>query len=133
MSAGLLLITHGDIGKAMLETAVSLVGNSPYAAHYMSVFPHDSPEVLMSQANALCQEIETDGNVLILTDIFGATPCNLATALQLPGVNLQVVAGVNLPMMIRLINYPDLDLDQLVDKAVGGGREGVIVCQGQRG
>ena len=128
MSAGLLLMTHGDIGKAMLETACDLVGARPYRAHYMSVYPHDSPELLLSQATALCHEVATAGNVLILTDIFGATPCNLATSLRMPDMNLRVVAGVNLPMMIRLLNYPDLTLDELVDKAVGGGSEGVFAC-----
>lgn len=122
-------MTHGDIGKAMLETACDLVGARPYRAHYMSVYPHDSPELLSSQATALCHEVVTDDNVLILTDIFGATPCNLATSLRLPDMNLRVVAGVNLPMMIRLLNYPDLALDELVDKAVGGGSEGVFACK----
>ena len=131
MSAGLLLMTHGDIGKAVLETACDLVGSRSYRAHYMSVYPHDSPELLLSQATALCHEVATDGNVLILTDIFGATPCNLATSLRLPEMNLRVVAGLNLPMMIRLLNYPDLDLDELVDKAVGGGSEGVLACASQ--
>lgn len=129
MSAGLLLVTHGDVGRALLETATALYGSCPYAAQCLSVDSDADPDEMIARGRELCEQVQCDRSVLVLTDMFGATPCNVAASLLLPGVDIRVVTGVSLPMLIRLMNYADLNIDQLVDKAVSGGHEGVVICK----
>ena len=65
--------------------------------------------------------------VLILTDIYGSTPSNIACALSTKE-NVRIISGINLPMLIRVLNYPNLELDELVLKAISGGQEGIMDC-----
>jgi PTS system ascorbate-specific IIA component len=76
----------------------------------------------------MLRELDAGDGVLVLTDMFGSTPSNIATRLRAPGA-LAVVAGVNLPMLVRVLNYASLDLQALVDKAASGGARGVLRCQ----
>jgi PTS system mannose-specific IIA component len=124
MSVALLLITHSDIGKAVHEAAVSVIGSSPLRTRYLPVNIDCKPDEILNSAQSLLTEMDTGDGVLILTDMFGSTPSNIACALQ--DRNVAIVAGLNLPMLIRILNYPNLMLAQLADKAVSGGQEGVI-------
>ena len=75
-----------------------------------------------------CTAVTPSGDgVLVLTDLYGSTPSNIACKLRRHG-HVRVVSGVNLPMLIRVLNYPDLDLDSLKEKALSGGRDGVLSC-----
>jgi PTS system ascorbate-specific IIA component len=69
--------------------------------------------------------------VLLLTDVFGATPSNIALKLLEPG-RIEAVAGVNLPMLLRTLTYRDKDMETLVARAVSGGRDGVMLMKGAR-
>ncbi len=71
-------------------------------------------------------ELDQGEGVLALTDLYGSTPCNVVSKL-IQQHNLRIVTGLNLSMLIRVMNYPDLDLDELAQKAVSGGREGIRV------
>ena len=75
--------------------------------------------------------VDTGRGVLILTDIYGATPSNLAIKLLEPG-RIEGIAGVNLPMLLRALTYREKDLETLVTKAVAGGRDGVMLMKGAR-
>jgi PTS system ascorbate-specific IIA component len=83
------------------------------------------PTELLQEAHTQIATLDTGGGVLVLTDLYGATPCNIAARL-LANPKIRVVSGMNLPMLIRVLNYPDLSLDALADKAVSGGRDGVM-------
>ena len=85
------------------------------------------PEALIEQGRKLIAQIDSGDGVLMLTDAFGSTPSNIAVRLAASGAHA-VVAGVNLPMLIRIFNYPRLSLSQMVDNAVEAGRRGVLVC-----
>lgn len=127
MSVALLLITHGDIGKTIHEAAVSIIGSSPLRVKFLSVNVNSQPEEMISTALALVGRLNTGAGVLILTDLFGSTPSNIACALR--HQNVEVVAGLNLPMLVRILNYPNLPLTRLADKALSGGKEGVMFFQ----
>ncbi len=123
---GLLLITHGRLGEVLLETAEQMLGVCPLAAATLAVGREVDPESLERRARALLEGVDRGAGVLVLTDIFGSTPANVASRLQGPGV--RVVAGLNLPMLIRVLNYPELGLEELAAKAESGGRDGVFLC-----
>lgn len=130
MSVGLLLITHNDLGSALLETATKMLGHSPLLAETMAVTLRADPDLLRAQSRQMLKDLDRGQGVLVLTDMFGSTPANIATALRQDG-KVEVVAGVNLPMLVRVLNYPQLELQALVEKAVSGGRDGVISCHSE--
>ena len=87
---------------------------------------HDSdPEELQAHTALLIEELDSGDGVLILTDLYGSTPCNVARACMAQK-HILAVAGLNLSMLIRVMNYPDLDLSELAAKAISGGQEGII-------
>ena len=127
MSVGLLLITHNDLGSALLETATKMLGSCPLLAETLAVTERVDLDLLRAQSRRMLEDLNRGQGVLVLTDMFGSTPANVATGLQQEGT-VAVVAGVNLPMLVRLLNYPQLELQALSEKALSGGRDGVISC-----
>ena len=83
---------------------------------------------MREQAQGMVQELDRGDGVLVLTDMYGSTPSNIAAGLQKEG-KVSVVAGINLPMLIRVLNYPFLDLAALAEKALSGGRDGILPCK----
>jgi mannose PTS system EIIA component len=83
---------------------------------------------LLEDAQRRADILDEGDGVLVLTDLYGSTPANLAVALGQRREHVRVLAGVNLPMLVRALSYAVLDLDQLVDKALDGGRDGVLRC-----
>lgn len=128
MSVALLLVTHGDIGKDMYEAATAIIGSSPLRSEFISVSAESQPEQLITLSLKQLSALDTGDGVLVLTDMYGSTPSNIACALQ--HENVEVVAGLNLPMLLRILNYPGLPLHRLTDKAVSGGKEGVMFFSG---
>lgn len=126
MRTGLLLITHGNIGRNMLDTVTEILGSCPLHAEALAVSPDSDPDILFKTASRLCTELDQGGGVLVMTDLYGSTPSNIATRL-LDRNNLSVISGVNIPMLIRTLNYPEINLDTLCEKAVNGARDGVII------
>lgn len=122
---GILIIAHGTLGESLMHCANHVFGaDTPHFAH-MSVALHDDPHALLPRAQALVEQLDQGDGVLVLSDMYGATPCNVCCRLMQPG-KLEVVAGVNLPMLVRVLNYRNEPLSVVVDKAISGGREGVI-------
>ena len=128
MSVALLLVTHGDVGKYIHDAAVSIIGSSPLRGQFISVTTQSQPDAMIQTAQELVSTLDTGDGVLILTDMYGSTPSNIACSLQ--HQNVEVVAGLNLPMLVRILNYPNLSLHRLTDKAVSGGKEGVMFFSG---
>ncbi len=131
MQVGLLLITHDALGELLLESARVTFGNLPLSAEALAVAWDQEPEDVHEQARALCDRLDDGAGVLILTDIYGATPANIAC--RLSGPKVRVVAGLNLPMLLKVCSYAGLDLPSLEQKAYEGGRGGVLYGCGPDG
>lgn len=131
MSVGLLIITHGGIGKSLMETATGVLGVCPLQTEVMSIAQDCEPQVQLRRARDLIEKLDQGAGVLVLTDMYGSTPGNIAGALQSQSV--VVIAGVNLPMLVRLLNYPQLGLQDLANKAISGGCDGVLIYTGREG
>lgn len=126
-SVGLLLVTHGKMGHYLLDTLHDMIGELPLAADVLEVRRVQDPNVLLRQGGRMIDRLDAGKGVLILTDAFGSTPSNIASRLHQQGRTV-VVAGVNMPMLVRIFNYPQLDLAGIANAAVEGGRRGVQIC-----
>jgi mannose PTS system EIIA component len=122
---GILLITHGTLGESMIHCASHVLNKRPLRLKQLGVTAQDDPTLLLPQARALTKELDDGAGVLILSDMYGGTPSNLASKLVAPG-KIEAVAGVSLPMLIRVLTYRERDLQTIVTKAISGGCEGVI-------
>ena len=127
MSVGVLLVTHGRLGHYLLGTMADMIGPLPLPADVLEVRRVQDPNVLLRQGARTIARLDQGQGVLILTDAFGSTPSNIASHLHTEGRTV-VVAGVNLPMLVRIFNYPALDLAGMAAAAVEGGQRGVMVC-----
>jgi PTS system mannose-specific IIA component len=126
-SVGVLLVTHGKLGRYLLDTMVDTLETLPLATEVLEVRRVQDPKVLLRQGGRMIERLDSGQGVLILTDAFGSTPSNIASHLQVEGRTL-VVAGVNLPMLLRIFNYPALALKAMAQAAVEGGQRGVVIC-----
>ncbi len=122
---GLLVITHGTLGESLIQCANHVLNKKLPQVVQIGVTAGDDPALLLPQARNLVKEVDSGDGVLILTDIYGGTPSNMAAKLVVPG-DVEAVAGVSLPMLIRVLNYRDCDLKTIVTKAISGGCEGVL-------
>jgi PTS system ascorbate-specific IIA component len=122
---GILIITHGTLGESLVHCASHVLNKRPPRLKQLGVTAQDDPALLLPQARALVKELDEGTGVLILSDMYGGTPSNLASKLVVPG-RIEVVAGVSLPMLIRVLTYRDRDLQTIVTKAISGGCEGVV-------
>ena len=127
MPVGLLLVSHNRIGQDLLATATAMLGRSPMRTAHLAVSQSGDPDALFQRATELCTELDDGDGVLVLTDMFGSTPSNIATRL-LHEPRCKVVSGMNLPMLVRVMNYPQLALPELINKALSGGHDGIILC-----
>ncbi len=132
MRVSILLVTHNNFGPLLLDTVVDTLGFCPLHTECLTIGQDSDPETQSARARELLAGFPSGGGVLILTDIFGATPCNLALRLKVEEP-VRIVSGLNLPMLLRVFNYPTLDLDALAEKAVSGGRDGVMLVQPDQG
>lgn len=124
MGVSILIVTHGNIGQAILDIATKIIGSVPMPIEAIDIDMNTNSDALLTEVNKAVNKINADDGVLILTDLFGATPSNIASLTNLQ--NAIVVSGINLPMLIRVMNYHSLPLYELSDKAVSGGKDGVL-------
>lgn len=127
MTIGLLIITHNNIGDALLQTATHMLETCPLHTATLVVTNNSNPDELCNQARDLVQQLDIGDGVLVLTDMYGSTPSNIGATLLEKG-KVHVVAGINLPMLVRVLNYPSLSLEELTEKAVSGGNDGIVRC-----
>lgn len=127
MSVGLIIVTHDKSGEILLDTLERNFGPFPLPVKtYIFDFDCDIEKSRYELTN-LIHSLDKGQGVLVLTDLIGASPCNTVKFLS-ETLPIEVVTGVNLPMLIRIMNYPDLALDVLAQKAISGGKDGIISC-----
>jgi len=127
MAVGILLITHEGIGPSLLGIATRLLRQLPLKVEAFEV-PFDAdPDALLPAASGALRRVDGGVGVLVLTDLYGATPSNLAARLARLGTPVRRVSALSLPMLLRVLNYPELELDELPAVAAAGARNGVIV------
>jgi len=122
---GILIVAHGTLGESLIHCASHVMGKRPLYLRQLGVTIHDDPEAILPQGQDLIRFLDQGSGVLVMTDIFGATPSNIACKLLDAG-RVEGVSGVNLPMLIRALTYREKSLPELIDKAIAGGQEGVI-------
>ena len=122
---GILIISHGTLGESLIHCASHMLNKRPPRLRQLGVAAQDDPLLLVPQARALVKELDDGDGVLVLTDMYGGSPSNIAAKLVLPG-RVEAVAGVSLPMLIRALTYRDRSLTMMVNKAISGGCEGVL-------
>jgi len=122
---GILIVAHGAFGEALIHSASHVLGKRPQGVRQIGVTVHDDPEAILPQARDLVQQLDQGEGVLVLTDMYGATPGNIALRLLAPG-RVEGVSGVNLPMLIRALTYREQGLATALEKALSGGTEGVL-------
>ncbi|HEY4370907.1 MAG TPA: PTS fructose transporter subunit IIA [Burkholderiales bacterium] len=123
---GFLLITHDELGAAMLATAAHVLGRTPENVRVLKVRAGDVQAEVLQKARALVAELEHDDGLMIFVDMYGATPSNVACKLLSGGGKVEAFAGVNLPMLVKAVAYRHLPFDQVVAKAQLGGTGGVV-------
>ena len=101
---GILIVAHGTLGESLIHCASHVLGSRPMQLMQIGVTVHDDPQLLLPQAIKLVKQLDHGDGVLVLTDLYGATPANLAAKLLVPG-QVEGVAGVNLPMLVRALTY----------------------------
>ena len=122
---GILLITHNNLGDSLLDCVRHVIGNVPSQLKSLSVFAEDDPVAKEEEGRDLIKHLDTGDGVLILTDIYGATPSNIAHRLCQPG-HVEGVAGVNLPMLLRVSCGPDMPLQSMLFRALQGGKDCIM-------
>ena len=127
MAVGILLNTHEGVGTALVAVARRLLHTLPLPVEALEV-PFDGDlEQLLPHASAALRRVDRGDGVLVLTDLYGATPSNLAARLARLGTPVRRVSALSLPMLLRVMNYADLPLDELPSVASIGARNGVVL------
>lgn len=123
---GILLVTHNGLGDSLIDCVHHVMGSVPPNIKALSVLASDDPQSKESEGRALVEQLDTGKGVLILCDVFGATPSNIAQRLHQPG-RVEGVAGVNLPMLLRVaVCSRDRPLLEMAQRALEGGRECIV-------
>lgn len=124
MNTGILIIAHAPLASALRACVLHVYPESANGVLALDVPPNEPPDTTRLSALALLAQLGAP-NTLVLTDVFGATPCNVAQKV-VDGVHAKLVAGVNLPMLLRTVNYRHEPLDVLVARALSGGAQCIM-------
>jgi PTS system ascorbate-specific IIA component len=128
---GILVVTHGSIGESLLSSAAQILGEAPKQVAVLSVWRQDDPDDLVLRARELLEGLEAGDGVLVITDIFGATPGNVVSRLLEDG-KVEGVSGASLPMLLRVLTGRNGSLAGAVKRALSGGAEGVVHMNSDR-
>ena len=122
---GLLIVAHGTLGESLIHCASHVMGKRPLYLRQLGVTIHDDPEAILPQGQDLVRFLDQGQGVLVMTDIFGATPANIACRLLEPG-RVEGISGISLPMLIKALSYREVSMHELIEKSICGANEGVI-------
>jgi len=121
----LIILAQEDLGRGLLNAVEHVLGNRPTLLDIEPIDYHQPQEALAQALSARIHKIDQGDGVLILADIYGSSHTNAACRLLVPG-HIELVSGVNLPMLVRVLNYRNLSMDELLRKAQSGGTEGIV-------
>ena len=121
---GIFIIAHAPLASAFRQCVLHVFPDNHAGVVALDVLPNMPPEETLAQARIIFEQLGTP-HVLVLTDIFGATPCNVAQKL-VDGVNAKLITGINLPMLLRTVSYCHEPFDALVARAIAGATQGVM-------
>ncbi len=122
---GLFLVTHTTYGESLIQCACHVLNKRPPQIAQLGVAIQDDPLDILPLAQQMLKLVDTGEGVLVMTDVYGATPSNIVLKLLEPG-RIEGIAGVNLPMLLRALTYREKGMETLLTRAVTGGRDGVI-------
>ena len=126
-----MLITHFNLGEVLIRSVEEILGNLPSIPLLLNIDNKTPPDSLKLQAIALLEPVPQDCPILLLTDLFGSTPHNIAQSLD-TGHTIKVISGINLPMLLRVFNYYDLPFEEVVSKAIEGAHNGIVTHKNKR-
>ena len=122
---GIFLVTHGTLGESLIQNVCHVLNKRPPLIAQLGVAAQDDPLDILPLARLLLKEVDGGEGVLVMTDVFGATPGNLALKLLEPG-RVEGVSGVSLPMLLRALTYRERGMETMLQKAISGARDGVV-------
>ena len=122
---GILLVTHNGLGDSFIDCVKHVLGEVPHNLKSLSVYASDDPKQKLVEGEEMIKELDAGGGVLVLADVFGATPSNIGRQLC-HAERVMGVAGLNLPMLLRVVCSPEKPMPELAKLAIEGGR-GCIV------
>ena len=122
---GVLVVSHGAIAEALLSSAEQILGAKQAQVAALGVSRNDDPDRVLEKARGIVARLEQGQGVLVLADMFGATPCNVAARLLADG-RVEGVSGASLPMLVRVLSGRNGSLPAAVQRALSGGAEGVV-------
>ena len=126
-----LLITHGALGEQLLRAAAHTLGAQPERVECLTVGERDQPEALLARGREALARLDDGSGVLVISDMFGATPANVAAKLLANG-RVEGLSGANLPMLVRALAHRKEPLAAVVEKARFGAAEGVVHMNADR-
>ena len=121
---GIFIIAHAPLASALRQCVLHVFPDNAAGVISLDVQPNEPPEETLAQARILFKQLGTS-HALVLADVFGATPCNVAQKL-VDGVHSKLITGINLPMLLRTVSYRHEPLDALITRALAGGTQGVM-------
>jgi PTS system mannose-specific IIA component len=127
MTVGVLLLTHEAMGEALIATAHHILGRLALTVEAQAIPPGSNVEAALRETTAHVRRLDSGDGVLLLTDVYGATPSNIAEKLADSGTLVRRVSGLNLPMLLRVLNYSEQNLAELAQTAAHGARAGVRI------
>ena len=127
---GILLLTHAPLGRAFIEAATHVFRSPPERLEAIDVVADQSTDEVRRLAQAATARINDGSGVLVITDVMGATPSNCTLQLCVPG-EVEVIAGISLPMLLRAITYRNEALDVVLEMALAGGQNGACRVDGR--
>lgn len=127
MSVGILILAHEGLAAPLVAAARRLLGRLPLATEAFELPWDAEPDAALPAASTALRKVDGGDGVLMLVDLYGASPSRLAAALSRLGTPARRVSGASLPMLLRVQNYPELPLDDLALTAAAGGRNGVVL------
>lgn len=134
MNVKILLVTHEAIGAEFLAVTRNTYGSLPIDTEVIAIDYKADPQSFIPRLEQLLNAYEPTDGILILTDLYGSTPSNIALTIALTleqHHHVQVISGLNLPMLLKVMNYPELDLIHLAQKALCGGKDGIMNCSNE--
>lgn len=127
---GILIVTHADLGRSLIETAALILGREPENLIFVTIDIREDPEHLRKKIKQAIAKVNCDKGVIILTDMFGGTPSNLSYSFLDEG-KVEVISGVNLPILLRAVTAREkMDMAQLTVSLVEHGKRSISLASG---